>query len=155
MGIDENLGKALAKSINASGQKIPVEGTVFISVRDEDKLLSAELAKDFIDLGFKIVATKGTSDYFWEQGIENEMVRKVSVGRPHVIDNIKNGSIQLIINTPSGNLRTEEDGYLIRRAALNFGIPYTTTIEGAKTFGLAMKALRGNEIDVKPIQEYY
>ena len=155
MGIDNDLGNAMAKSINASGQVLPAEGTIFLSVKNEDKGLAADLAKEFIGLGFKIMATIGTSSFLEEQGIENEMVRKVSVGRPHVIDKIKNNAIQLIINTPSGNLRTEKDGYLIRRAALNFGIPYTTTIEGARAFCLAMKALKGNEIDVKPIQEYY
>jgi carbamoyl-phosphate synthase large subunit len=155
MGIDKELGNAMAKSIYAAGQKLPESGTVFISVRDEDKEKAAVIARDFIDLGFEIMATRGTSAYFEEQGIKNRMVRKVSVGRPHVIDEIKNNAISLIFNTPSGNSRTEKDGYQIRRAALSFGVPYTTTIEGAAAYCLAVKALIKNEIKVKPIQEYY
>ncbi|MDY0360728.1 MAG: carbamoyl-phosphate synthase large subunit [Desulforegulaceae bacterium] len=155
MGIDKDLGNAMAKSIYAAGQKLPESGTVFISVRDEDKDKAAVIAKDFIELGFEIIATRGTSAFFEEQGIKNKMVRKVSVGRPHVIDEIKNNSISLIFNTPSGNSRTEKDGYLIRRAALGFGIPYTTTIEGAAAYCLAVKALKKSEIKVKPLQEYY
>ncbi|MGM0418419.1 MAG: carbamoyl-phosphate synthase large subunit [Thermodesulfobacteriota bacterium] len=155
MGIDDDLGNAMAKSMYAAGQKLPESGTVFISVKDEDKELAAKLAKEFIELGFDITATRGTSSFFEEQGIANKMVRKVSVGRPHVIDEIKNNSISLIINTPSGNSRTEKDGYKIRRAALSFGVPYTTTIEGAGAYSLAIKALKRNEIKVKPIQEYY
>ncbi|MCB9494426.1 MAG: carbamoyl-phosphate synthase large subunit [Desulfobacteraceae bacterium] len=155
MGIDKELGNAMAKSIYAAGQKLPQSGTVFISVRNEDKDKAAVIARDFIELGFEIMATRGTSGFFEEQGIKNKMVRKVSVGRPHVIDEIKNNSISLIINTPSGNSRTEKDGYLIRRAALGFGVPYTTTIEGAAAYCLAVKALRKSEIKVKPLQEYY
>lgn len=155
MGIDDNLGNAMAKSIYASGQKLPESGTVFLSVKDEDKDEAAEIAKEFIDLGFKIVATIGTSSFLESKNIKNRMVRKVSVGRPHVIDEIKNKAISLIINTPSGSSRTEEDGYKIRRSALNFGVPYTTTIEGARAFCLAIRSLKANEIGVKPIQEYY
>ncbi|PID78138.1 MAG: carbamoyl phosphate synthase large subunit [Deltaproteobacteria bacterium] len=155
MGISHELGHAIAKSIYATGQKLPESGNVFLSVKDEDKEAAGEVAKQLVSMGFSLMATRGTSAFLEKIGIKNKMVRKVSVGRPHVIDEIKNNSISLIINTPSGSSLTEKDGYKIRRAALNFGIPYTTTMEGARAYCLAIEALKSNDSDVKSIQEYY
>ena len=154
MGIDQSFGLAFAKSQLAAGQKLPLSGTVFISVKDEDKMASLSTAFLFYDLGFKIVATKGTSSFFSHHGISNTKVNKVREGRPHVVDMIKNGEINLVINTTSGK-RAISESYSIRRTSLMVDIPYTTTIAGAKATALAIKSMTAGDLDVKPIQEYH
>ncbi len=154
MGIDEKFGPAYAKAQLGAGQKLPQSGTVFISVQDSDKQAVLPIARLFVENGFDIVATRGTSDFLSGQGIENVSVNKVSEGRPHVVDAIKNGEIQLVINTgPSFEAR--RDGYMIRRATLKFAIPYTTTIAGARAVGRGIAALKRGGISVKALQEYH
>jgi carbamoyl-phosphate synthase large subunit len=104
-------------------------------------------------MGFKIMATRGTSSFLKDRGITNSLVNKVSIGRPHVVDAIKNQEIQLIVNTPSGG-ETKRDGYEIRRAAIKFNIPYTTTIAGAMAMCKGIAALKKKNLSVKTIQEY-
>jgi len=154
MGIDSSFGLAFAKSQLAVGQKLPVSGTVFISVKDKDKKASQGIATMFHDAGFKIVATEGTSAFLLNHEIPNQQINKVRQGRPHIVDMIKNGKIDLIINTTS-NKRAISESCSIRRAALAFDIPYSTTIAGAKATALAIKSMIEGEFGVKTIQEYH
>ena len=154
MGIGNSFGLAFARSQIAAGQNLPLSGTVFISVKDADKMALLETAFSLYDLGFKVVATKGTSAYLSEHGISNRRVNKVREGRPHVVDMIKNGEIHLVINTTS-NKKAISESYSIRRTALTLSIPYTTTLAGAKATALAIKAMIEGELDVKTVQEYH
>jgi len=153
MGIDLEFGPAYAKAQLGAGLNLPTSGSVFISVKDRDKALALATAAQFHEMGFTIMATRGTSVFFKKNGVPNIMVNKVSVGRPHVVDAIKNNEIQLIINTGSGG-ETKRDGYEIRRAAIKFNIPYATTIAGAMTMCKGIRALKNKELSVKTIQEY-
>jgi carbamoyl-phosphate synthase large subunit len=153
MGIDGSFGLAFAKSQLAAGQKLPLSGSVFISVRDEDKMDLLETVLSFFDMGFKIVATRGTAAFFSKYGISIQRVNKVREGRPHIVDMIKNGQIALVINTTS-NKKAVSESYSIRRAALTFNIPYTTTLAGARATALAIKAIIEGKLEVKAIQEY-
>jgi carbamoyl-phosphate synthase large subunit len=154
MGIDHSFGLAFMKSQLAAGQRLPESGTVFISVNDQDKPDILEPAKIFQGLGFKILATRGTASFLREHGINPEEVFKVHEGRPHVVDRIKNKSIQLVINTSSGK-KTVRDSSNIRQTTLLYGIPYTTTVAGAKAMALAVKEQRGKGLSVKSLQEYH
>ena len=154
MGIDSNFGAAYAKAQFGAGNYLPVAGTVFISVKDRDKEAALTIASQFYDMGFTIMATRGTSGFLAAQGISNEMVNKVSVGRPHVVDAIMNRKIQMVINTGLGG-ETKRDGYDIRRAAIKFNIPYATTIAGAMAMCKGIAALKKEMLSVKTIQEYH
>ena len=154
MGIDRSFGLAFAKSQLAAGQNIPSSGTVFISVKDEDKMALLEVAFTLYDLGFKIVATRGTSAFLLAHGIKNQRVNKVREGRPNIVDMIKNGEIDLVINTTSDKKAIAES-YEIRRSALTFNIPYTTTLAGAKATALAIKAMNEGRLEVRTLQEYH
>jgi carbamoyl-phosphate synthase large subunit len=154
MGIDQTFGLAFAKSQLAAGQKLPLSGTVFISVKDEDKMALLNTAFVLHDLGFQIAATGGTSAFLAQHGIANKRVNKVREGRPHVVDMIKNGEIDLVINTTS-HKKAISESYSIRRSALTFDIPYTTTLSGAKATALAIRAMIHGELDVKTLQEYH
>ncbi len=154
MGIGQSFELAFAKSQLAAGQKLPLSGTVFLSVKDRDKMALLETAFNFYDLGFKIVATRGTSAYLSDHGISNQRVNKVREGRPHIVDMIKNGKIDLVINTTSNKVAVSES-YSIRRTALTRNIPYTTTIAGARATALAIKAMIKGTLEVKTLQEYH
>ncbi|MGD2127348.1 MAG: carbamoyl-phosphate synthase large subunit, partial [Desulfobacteraceae bacterium] len=154
MGIDQTFGLAFSKSQLAAGQKLPLSGTVFISVKDEDKMGILNTAFLFYDLGFKIVATRGTSAYLSEHGIVNVRVKKVREGRPHIVDMMKNGEIDLVVNTTSSKKAVSES-YSIRRTAVSLDIPYTTTVAGARATVLAVKSMIEEDLDVRTIQEYH
>ncbi len=154
MGIDQSFELAFAKSQLAVGQKLPLTGTVFISVKDEDKMAVLETAFIFYDLGFKIVATQGTSECLSDHGVLNKKVNKVREGRPHVVDMIKNGEINLIINT-TNNKKAVSESYSIRRTALTLNVSYTTTIAGGRATALAIKAMKEGTLEVKTLQEYH
>jgi carbamoyl-phosphate synthase large subunit len=154
MGIDTGFGAAYAKAQLGAGQNLPLSGAVFISVQDRDKPAALAVAKQFQALGFSILATRGTSDFLKENGVGNKTIKKVSVGRPHAVDAVKNGEIQLIVNTGGGG-ETKRDGYDIRRAAIKFNIPYVTTIAGAMAVGKGIEALKKETLTVKTIQEYH
>ena len=134
--------------------KLPTRGTVFISVKDSDKGAVLSVADQFHKIGFNIMSTSGTSAFLSENGIPNQSVTKVSMGRPNVVDAIKNGNIQFIINTGAGDT-SKRDGYHIRRSALKFTIPYATTISGAKAMCRGVTALREKELSVKTVQAYH
>ena len=154
MGIDRTFGLAFGKSQLAAGQKIPLSGTVFISVKDADKEAVLPVAAGLFDLGFKIVATKGTSRFLTEKLVINEPVNKVREGRPHVVDMIKNGEIHLVINTTSDKKAIGES-YSIRRASLTLNVPYTTTLAGAKATLAAIRSMSREEMKVRTVQEYH
>ncbi len=153
MGIDTEFGAAYAKAQLGAGQILPTAGTVFISVIDNDKETVLPLAAKYRDAGFDIVATDGTSQFLNANGIPNKAVNKVSVGRPHVVDAMKSGQIQLVINTSVGG-ETRRDGYYIRRTALKYKIPYATTIAGGMAFYTGIQALIQRDLTVKALQEY-
>jgi len=154
MGIDHSFGLAFAKSQMAAGFKVPTSGSVFISVHDYHKDKIADVARSFQKIGFKILATKGTAKYLNERGIEAETVLKVSEGRPHVVDHIKNGEIQMVINTSVGR-KSSRDAYHIRHGALTYNILYTTTIAGARALCEGVKELKKKKWQVCPLQEYH
>jgi len=154
MGIDRTFGLAFAKSQMAAGQQLPLEGTVFISVRDEDKMAFLQTAFQLSDLGFRILATRGTSRFLTQHGIPNETVNKVREGRPHIVDRLKNGDVDLVINTVSGK-KTVSESISIRLAALALEVPYTTTLAGARATAQAIQALREGGMEVRTLQEYH
>jgi carbamoyl-phosphate synthase large subunit len=154
MGLDSSVGIAFAKSQLAAGQKLPVQGNVLISVRNADKPAVLPLARRLLKLGFSILATSGTAAYLMEHEVECTMVNKISQGRPHLLDKVRDNQIQWIINTSMGS-RTTEDSYTIRRSALDYHLPYTTTTSGALSMVRALETAREKEIEVKAIQEYF
>jgi carbamoyl-phosphate synthase large subunit len=154
MGIDYSFGLAFAKSQMATGFKMPTSGSVFISVHDCHKAGIVEVAGSLFQCGFKILATGGTAEYLNRAGIGATSVNKVSEGRPHVVDLIKNGEIQMIINTSVGR-KSSQDAYWIRHGALTYNIIYTTTLAGARALSEAAKALVNEDWGVCPLQEYY
>jgi carbamoyl-phosphate synthase large subunit len=154
MGIANGFGSAYAKAQLGAGQKLSTSGTVFISVCDNDKDKVLSSAKQFVELGFKILATTGTHTFLNANGIYSHKINKVSEGQPHVADAIKNGDIQLVINTGLGD-EIRQDGYKIRRVALKFNIPYTTTIAGAVALSKAVTMLKREALTIKSIQEYH
>ena len=154
MGIDREVGMAFAKSQLAAGQEIPLAGSVFLSVRDADKEAILPLARELVALGFDLVATKGTAAFLQERDVPCSRVYKISEGRPHIKDKIENGEIAWIVNTSLGT-RTTEDSYIIRRCALDYHLPYTTTVAGAQAMLQAIAHRRENELDVQAIQDYY
>jgi carbamoyl-phosphate synthase large subunit len=154
MGIDQSLGLAFAKSQLAAGQPIPLAGTVLFSMRGEDKAVILPVAEKLQKLGFSIMATKGTAAYPNSHGVSCARINKISEGRPHILDKIQDHEIQWIVNTSRGT-RTTEDSYTIRRAALNYHLPYTTTTAGAESMAMAIATLKQQSMEVKSIQEYF
>ncbi|MBM3708819.1 MAG: carbamoyl-phosphate synthase large subunit [Actinobacteria bacterium] len=154
MGIDKKFGIAFAKSQIATNQKMPVSGKVFISVNDKDKSNIVPIAQELSKLGFKIIATKGTSDILEKNGIRCDSVLKISEGRPNVLDMMKNGEIDLIINTPEGR-NARSDGYFLRTQAVMQNIPSITTISAASAVIQGIHELRKNSnVSVECIQNY-
>jgi carbamoyl-phosphate synthase large subunit len=154
MGIDTNFGRAFAKAQIAAGTMLPREGKIFISVRDEDKQGILAAAGILHECGFRIVATAGTAAYLDASGIPAEPVRKITEGRPHVADLIKNGEIAAVINTPLG-AQSKADSYYIRRTALVYSVPYFTTLAAAKAAAHAISHLIRQDLSVRSLQEYH
>ena len=154
MGSAETFGEAFAKAQLGAGQSLPAGGTVFISVNDRNKAEAVELAKRFVDLGFKIVATHGTAADLEKAGLLVERVYKVKEGRPHVVDLIKGDRVQLVINTPQG-LEPWFDDKAIRRATVMHRIPTITTMAAAWAAAEGIAALQRNEINVRSLQEWH
>jgi carbamoyl-phosphate synthase large subunit len=153
MGLDTDYGLAFAKSQLGGGTKVPKEGTVFISVRDSDKTRILEPAKKLADNGFTVIATGGTQRYLQENGVNAEKINKVLEGRPHIVDAIKNGNVQLVFNTTDGR-QAVSDSRSLRRAALLNKVPYYTTLSGAIAATEGILAFKRGELDVKPLQSY-
>ncbi len=154
MGIDTDFGRAFAKAQLGAGQALPLTGTMFISVSDRDKEAVVAIAKDCLELGFKLLSTEGTQRYLRSQGLDVEKVLKVHEGRPHIVDAIKNQEVQLIINTPSGN-EAQQDAQEIRRTAITYKVPLVTTLAGARATVAAIRALQAGQLEVRSIQEYH
>ena len=153
MGIDVDFGKAFAKAELAASQRLPLEGTVFISMNNRDKTAVIPVAKELAELGFQLVATAGTQKALMDAGLTVEPVLKIHEGRPNIEDAIKNSEIQLIINTPVGSA-AQEDDRSIRRTALAYKVPIITTIAGARATASAIRSLQDKPLEVKSIQEY-
>lgn len=151
MGIDKNFGLAYYKAQLAANMKLPTEGKIFLSVRDLDKPKIAPIAQKAKELGFDLIATKGTAKA--APDVDIDIIRKVSQGSPNIRDAMLNGEVAFVINTPSGK-QSADDGYIIRRLAIELGIPYVTTIAGANAVLKAIEEVRCGEIDVKSLNEY-
>ncbi len=154
MGVADNFGEAFAKAQTAAGQRLPVQGMVFISVTDHDKPQVAEVARKFVDMGFKLVATSGTADIIERAGMACERVYKVKEGRPNVVDLIKGERIHLIINTPQGP-DPFFDEKAIRRAAVTARIPTITTLSAARAAAEGIAALQRGEMCVQALQQLH
>jgi carbamoyl-phosphate synthase large subunit len=153
MGLDSDFGRAFAKSQIGGGTKLPLLGTVFISVKDADKTAATAPAAQLIGMGFQIVATRGTAKSLIAAGIPVRTVNKVLEGRPHIVDEMKNGDICLVFNTTDG-AQALADSASIRKTALQLKIPYCTTMAGAAAVVQAIQSLKGGSLEVAPLQSY-
>lgn len=151
IGVDENFGMAFYKSQLAASMDLPKEGKIFISVKEQDKKKIRPIAEKAANLGFELAATSGTADA--AKGVDIEKIKKVSQGSPNIRDAILNKEIDLIINTSEGK-QSAQDGYIIRRLAIELGIPYVTTLSGARAALNAIEAVQNNEITVKSLNEH-
>jgi carbamoyl-phosphate synthase large subunit len=154
MGISDDFGTAYAKAQIAAGNNLPTGGNVLFSVKDADKAKAASLARRLRELGFKIIATKGTCIEFIKHNIPSEFALKMSEGRPNIVDAIINRQIDLIVNTAAGK-QPVVDSFSIRRSAVDRQVPYVTTMRGAEAVVKAIETLKAKKITVKPIQLYY
>ena len=154
MGIDEDLGLAYAKAQMAAQPALPEKGNLFISVKDADKPEAAALAAEFVELGFKIFATSGTAAAIKANGVPVTKLFKLTEGRPNVLDMIKNGEIQFIINTPSGK-SPREDEIRIRSATVTGRIAIMTTMRAARASVNGIRSFQQKGICVKTVQEYH
>ena len=155
LGMADSFGLAFFKAEEAAQQRLPLEGTVLITVNRNDRASALEVARDFQKLGFTILATEGTARYFAENGVKAEPVLKLYQGRPNVIDRIKNHDVNLIINSPGGKESEHDDSY-IRKAAIKYKIPYITTMAAAHATVKGIEKKRtGRESPLKSLQEYH
>jgi len=154
MGIDTSFAVAFAKSQIGGGSRLPREGTVFVSVRDADKPRILDTMRLLVSLGFRVIATGGTQRYLVAQGVDAEKVNKVAEGRPHIVDAIRNGGVQLVFNTTEGAMALA-DSRSLRRAALLHKVPYYTTLSGAVAAALGIKAYLGGDLEVRALQSYF
>jgi carbamoyl-phosphate synthase large subunit len=146
MGIGRTFGEAFAKSQIAAGSELPRSGLAFLSVRDADKLVAADIAKELVTLGFDLLATRGTAQVILDAGIDCTIVNKVTQGRPHIVDRLKNDEISFIVNTTEDK-QAIADSFTIRRTALQHLVSYTTTIAGARAMLLALKAQQTTDVN--------
>jgi carbamoyl-phosphate synthase large subunit len=154
MGLDADFGRAFAKSQLASGTHLPLEGCVFVSVRDRDKDALVEPCRRLVEMGFTLVATDGTAATLAGAGLPVSRVNKVRDGRPHIVDHMLNGGVQLVFNTTEG-AQAIADSFSLRRTALTHAIPYYTTVAGARAAVQAIAALRAGSLEVAPLQSYF
>ena len=154
MGLDYDYALAFAKSQLGAGVDLPRDGTVFVSVRDQDKARIVSPVKRLADLGFKVLATGGTQRYLAEQGIEAAKINKVQEGRPHIEDAIRNRQVHIVFNT-TDSVSAVSDSKSIRRAALMHKLPYYTTMAGAEAVSEAIAALKAGSLEVRPLQDYF
>jgi carbamoyl-phosphate synthase large subunit len=154
MGVAADFPTAFGKAQAAAGVSLPLEGTVFITVTDTDKPAATQLAARFCDLGFRIVATAGTAQAISAMGVPVTQINKIGDGSPHVVDWIRNGEVDMVINTPTGS-GARADGYEIRSAAVRQGIPCVTTMTGASAAARAISAQRESDAEVQSLQEIH
>ena len=154
MGIADSFGAAFAKAQLAADNGLPSGGALFVTVNDHDKATATPIVRRFHELGFRILATKGTATYLRARGVPAERVFKVHEGRPHAIDLVVNGEVHLLINTPLGK-HAQRDDYTIRQAAIAHRVPYTTTLSAASAACDAVLALRSRHPSVRSLQEWH
>ena len=155
MGISHSFGASVAKAQIAAGNPLPKEGTIFISVNQNDKKPeTVNIAKDFVSLGFQVVATAGTADFLQSHGINAKSVYKVNEGRPNIVDAIKNGEIQMVINTPLGE-ESRYDEYAIGWASIQQKIAFITTLSAASTAVKGIERIKKGQLHVKSIQDFH
>ena len=154
MGIDSDFARAFAKAQIAAGTTLPKSGKVFVSIKESDKPLIVESIKNLIALGFEIVATQGTADFFKKNGLRVTKINKVHEGSPHIVDAMKEGEIQLVFNTTEG-AKSIADSFSIRRTALIGKIPYYTTLAGSRAASNAIAAIAETGLSVRSLQDYF
>ncbi len=154
IGLDRSFEVAFAKSQLGAGAKVPTSGSLFVSVRDQDKLRILDSVRLLVGLGFKVLATGGTARFLNDHGIAAQKINKVSEGRPHVVDAIKNGRVQLVFNTTEG-AQALADSRSLRRAALLHKAPYYTTLSGAIAAAQGVKAYLSGDLEVRALQDYF
>jgi len=154
MSIADTFGHAFAKAQIASGASLPLEGTVFVSVNDNDKTTVVPIARSLAELGFHLMTTRGTTKAFEAAGLETQRVFKVNEGRPNVVDHMKNGKIHLVINTPLGQ-KSYFDEQAIRSTAMRMNVPCITTLSGAEAAVSGIRALREKTLEIYSLQECY
>ncbi len=154
MGIDYDFGRAFFKAQLSADNLLPLSGYVFMSIKEADREAFVEIAKKMQDAGLKLIGTKGTANYLAEKGINMEAVMKLHEGSPNVIDMLRRDEVGLIVNTPTGS-QSRKDGFNIRRAAVDFKVPYITTIQAAKAAADAITSMKTGEITIKSINEYH
>ncbi|MFQ5449898.1 MAG: carbamoyl-phosphate synthase large subunit [Nitrospinaceae bacterium] len=153
MGIDSTFGRAFAKSQIATGIHLPLEGVVFISVRDADKPAAAKIARRFAEMGYDLLATQGTTEFLRKQGLKVQAINKVKEGSPHIVEAIEGNEVDFIVNTVFGEQSTK-DSFSLRRASLNQNLPYCTTMAGASALLEAIRSIKQKELTVTSLQEY-
>jgi carbamoyl-phosphate synthase large subunit len=154
IGLDRDYAVAFAKSQLGAGVTVPSSGTVFVSVKESDKPRILDSMRLLAELGFAIVATDGTQQFLAGHGVEATRINKVLEGRPHIVDAIKNGSVQLVFNTTEG-AQALADSRSLRRAALLHKVPYYTTLFGAVAAAQGIKANKGGDLEVRALQSYF
>jgi carbamoyl-phosphate synthase large subunit len=155
MGIDSDFGRAFAKAQIQAGNSLPTEGTVLVSMRAGDQEPVVEAVRTLANLGFEVVATEGTSRVLADHGIASQEVNKAYEDSPHTVDLIESGRIDLVINTVDADERAVKDSFSMRRAALQRGIPYCTTLAAARASASAIEALCAESIGVRSLQEIH
>jgi carbamoyl-phosphate synthase large subunit len=157
LGLGRDFGTAFYKAQEATATPLPLDGTVLITISEKDRAANSrteDVAGMYKELGFRILATRGTQVYLAEHGIESDCVLKAHEGRPDIVDAIKNGDIQLLINTPTGKLSLHDDSY-IRKNAIRYSVPYITTLAAAAAAAAGIEAMRSQGGQVKSIQNYH
>ncbi|HLN56187.1 MAG TPA: carbamoyl-phosphate synthase large subunit [Bacteroidales bacterium] len=154
LGMADTYGMAFFKAQEATGVPLPVKGNVLITIADRDKDRIIDTAQNFRDMGFTIIATGGTRKFLAEHGVESTLILKVHEGRPNIVDAIKNGEIQLVVNTPAGRLSEYDDSY-IRKNAIKYKIPYITTTSAARSSAQGIKDRQNGAYSVKSLQQYH
>jgi carbamoyl-phosphate synthase large subunit len=153
MGVDTQFGRAFAKSQLATGVKLPLEGTAFISVRDSDKQKTVVIGKELQELGYHLIATQGTADYLKKNGVKVASINKVKEGSPNIVEAIEAKQVAIVINTVFGE-QSIKDSFSLRRSSLNQNLPYCTTVAGAVALMGALKAIKKDDLTIRSIQEY-
>ena len=153
MGIDANFGRAFAKSQLGAGVHLPQSGTVFVSVKDADKAAYIPICRKLAEMGFNILATGGTTKALLEEDVPATPINKVMEGRPHAVDAMLSGQIDLVFNTAHG-AGAIKDSFSLRQTALTNNIPYYTTVAGSRAAVDAIAALADQQVDVRAIQDY-
>ena len=154
IGLDRSFGIAFAKSQLGGGTKVPGKGALFVSVRDTDKARVLDTVRGLVELGFSVKATGGTARFLEQNGVAAQRVNKVSEGRPHIVDAIVNGQVQLVFNTTEG-AQALHDSRSLRRAALLHKVPYYTTLAGAMAASEGIRAYKAGDLEVRALQDYF